>query len=99
MIKTISRYDFEDAFIKSDRKDSFSYEGKRALFDYLEEFEESTGEPMELDIIALCCDFTEYDNLKDLQANYSDIESLEDLENHTTVIPIEGTDRFIIQDF
>lgn len=38
-------------------------------------------------------------NFEDLQANYNNIKSMDDLENHTTVIKIEDTDRFIIQDF
>jgi hypothetical protein len=29
------------------------------LFDYLEEYENSTGEQIELDCIAICCDFHE----------------------------------------
>lgn len=41
------------------------------MFDYLEEYEESTGEKIELDIVALCCDFTEYDSLIDCARNYS----------------------------
>jgi hypothetical protein len=98
MISTVSFNDFCDSFGGS-YKDNFSYEGKRALFDYLEEYEESTGEQMELDPIAFCCDFTEYKNMKELKDNYSDIKDMDDLKDHTTVIEIEGTDRFIIQDF
>jgi len=39
------------------RPDNFSYEGQGMLFDYLEEIDED----MELDVIAICCDFTEGD--------------------------------------
>lgn len=80
-------------------QNNFSYEGKRALFDYLEDFEDSTGEKIELDPIALCCEYTEYENIKELQGSYPDIETIEELENHTQVIPIEGTDRLIIQNY
>lgn len=87
----------------TDHKDQFSYEGKKALFDYFEHYEEETGEQIEFDPIALCCKYTEYDNLKELQADYSDIESMEDLENNTAVIKVfnDGTpsDKFIIQQF
>ena len=100
MIQTINKWDFEDAFNKRDTyKNNFSYEGKKALFDYLEEYEESTGEQIELDIVALCCDYSEYDSFEDLKAEYNNIKSMEDLEDHTTVIKIDGTDRFIIQQF
>jgi len=81
-----------------DRNNQFTYEGKRALFDYLENYEEETDQEMELDIIALCCDFTEYENLKELQENYNNIESIEKLEEHTTVIKVND-ERFIIQNY
>lgn len=80
-------------------KNNFSYEGKRALFDYLEQYEESTDEKIELDPIALCCEYTEYENMEELKKQYPDIETLEELSDHTTVIEIEGTEHFIIQDF
>ena len=98
MKQTVNFSEFCDTFRDMNRNDNFTYKGKRALFDYLEEYEESTGEEIELDIIALCCEYTEYENLKELQENYTDIESMEDLENHTTVIKIDD-DRFIIQDY
>lgn len=97
MIKTISRYDFEDAFNSSDTyKNSFSYEGKKALFDYLEEYEQSTGEQIELDIVALACEYDEYSNLKEVQDAYPDIKSLEDLQDHTQVIEVPDTDGGLI---
>ena len=100
MTNQVTIYDFRNWFMSSDTyKDNFSYKGFEALFNYLEEYEESTDTPIEFDPIALCVEYTEYDNLEDLQANYNDIESMEDLEDHTTVIRIDGTDRFIIQDF
>jgi len=41
------------------RKTNFSYEGLEILFEYLEELEEGTDQEIELDVIALCCDFSE----------------------------------------
>jgi hypothetical protein len=70
MKTTVSRYDFERAFADADRKENFSYEGLRLLFDYFEEYEESTGEEVELDVIALCCDYSEEDTA-DIARNYS----------------------------
>lgn len=98
MINTINFSEFADSF--SDQyKNNFSYEGKKALFEHLENLESENGTQIELDPIAFCCEYSEYDDLKDLQANYSNINTMEDLENSTTVIPIEGSDRFIIQEF
>ena len=50
--------DFRDAF-QSVRPDNFSYEGLGVLFDYLESYEDDCGQELELDIIAICCDFIE----------------------------------------
>lgn len=52
------------------RTTNFSYAGLNALFDYLAEYEEDTGEELELDVIALCCDFTEYANVQEFAAAY-----------------------------
>jgi hypothetical protein len=59
MKQTIDFNDFVNAFKEADRGEQFSLQGLRALFDYLEDYEESTGEELELDVIALCCEFTE----------------------------------------
>jgi hypothetical protein len=89
---------FCDSFSDS-YKNNFSYEGKKALFDYLEEYEAETGEEIELDTVALCCEYSEFEDLKDLQGAYPDITSLDDLRNHTEVIEIEGSERFIIRQY
>lgn len=100
MINTINKYEFSDAFHKMGRGDQFSYEGLIALFDYLEMLEDDIGEPIELDVIALCCEYSEYDNLKEFQNDYGDeYESLDDIENDTTLIKIEGEEGFIIRQF
>tara|TARA_R110000787_G_scaffold114478_1_gene224214 strand:- start:253 stop:552 length:300 start_codon:yes stop_codon:yes gene_type:complete len=99
MINTISQYDFVDAF-KRLRPNNFSYEGLLALFDWFEELEDQGNEQMELDVISICCEYSEYENLKDFQGNYGDeYESLEDIENYTTLIKIEDEEGFIIQQF
>ena len=59
MKTTIDLYDFRDAFYRMGRKTNFSYEGLEILFEYLEELEEGTDQEIELDVIALCCDFSE----------------------------------------
>ena len=59
MFQSVDFYDFERAFVTANRNDDFSYQAKRVLFDYLEEIEESTGEQIELDVVALCCEYNE----------------------------------------
>ena len=100
MIDTITKYSFQDAFHKMGRGEQFSYEGLLALFDWFEELEDQGNEQMELDVIAICCNFSEYENLKEFQNDYGDeYESLEDIENSTTLIKIEDEEGFIIQQF
>ena len=54
MKQTIYKDQFRHAFAQI-RPDNFSYEGLGELFDFLE----SIDEDMELDVIALCCDFSQ----------------------------------------
>ena len=69
MKQTINFHQFCDAFSDT-YKGNFSYAGKRALFDYLEEYEDSTGEQIELDTVALCCEYSEYDNAYECMQEY-----------------------------
>jgi len=97
MYQLINEYDFVEAFKKMDRENNFSMEGRKALFNYLEELEENKG--IELDVIAICCDYTEYKNIKEFQNAYSeDYKTIEDIEEKTQVIKIDD-ESFIIQNF
>jgi len=99
MKQTINESQFHDAFIRMNRKENFSYEGRKALFEYLEQYEQDCGEEVELDVIALCCEYTEYEDLKAFQADYGEeYESIEDIEDETTVIRIDD-ESFLIQQF
>ena len=70
------------------RPDNFTYHGLNALWSFFEEMEESTGEEMEFDPIAICVEFTEYADLDEIKDEYYDlnIESIEQLTEHTLVI-------------
>lgn len=65
-----SVYQFREAFRLAGREEQFSYEGLEVLFDYLEEYSDCTEEPIELDVIALCCEYNE-DSVEDIIDNYS----------------------------
>ena len=57
MYQTINFSQFTDEF-NSIRPNNFSYDGLQVLFDYLEQYEDDvTQNGMELDVIAICCDF------------------------------------------
>jgi hypothetical protein len=70
MKTTVNKYQFRDAFISMGRENNFSYEGLSILFDYFEEYEQSTGEEIEFDVIAICCDYAE-SHWRDIAADYS----------------------------
>ena len=101
MYERISASDFYAAFKRMDRLTGWTYDGLKALYDYLEETAEDTGEPIELDVISLCCDFSEVADMDDFQKEYGsdDYKTVDDVENETTVIRIPDSDGFIYQAF
>jgi hypothetical protein len=58
MYQNVNFTDFHNAF-RQLRPNNFTYDGLQALFQYCEDYEHGSGENMELDVIALCCDVTE----------------------------------------
>lgn len=58
MKKTVTLSEFRADF-KEIRPENFSHEGLEVLFEHLESIEESTGEELEFDVVAICCDFSE----------------------------------------
>ena len=77
MKTNVSEYDFRDAFLSSSRKDNFSYEGLTALYDYFIELEESCDMDIEFDMIAICCEYTEYETAHEAACEYFDYEGME----------------------
>ena len=99
LVKKVYFNDFLEEFKKYDREDNFTYHGKKALFNYLDELGEDIGEPIELDIIGISCDFTEYASLEEFNDDYQlDIDDIDDINDYTIVIPIDNS-SFIIQGF
>jgi hypothetical protein len=69
MKKTLSTNEIANA-LRDDKNADWSWNGALALAEYLEECEESTGEEMELDVVAIRCDFSEYESLQDWAHDY-----------------------------
>lgn len=104
MKQTVDLYLFRKAF-ESIRPHNFSYEGLEILFNYFEAFDEN----LELDVIAICCDFTEADNA-DIAEQYDiDVEGLDEndcfkavyreLENNTIVVGSTCDGRIIYANY
>lgn len=98
---SINESEFVRLFDEYNRSENFSHEGRRQLYDYLDQLSEDTGESIELDIIGLCCDFNEcsVDYIsKELGEDYT----LKNLSDYTTVIgpfEVDGDERIIYGSF
>jgi|GEM_PF-2328986 len=83
----ISRFeDYKRVETKDNPNGNFSYKGLRALFEYLDETYDEEN-PLKLDVISLCCDFSEYKNQTEFLNDYStelkkdDFKDIEDFWN------------------
>ena len=103
MIEHVNEYTFRERFMGSDTyKHNFSFQGLHALFEYIEELEDDCGEEIEFDMVALCCEYSEYDDIEDFNNQFShekDGYNLDDIREETVVIEIPNTERFITGEF
>lgn len=77
-----------------------NYDACEAIAEYLESMAEDTGEAIELDIVAIRCEYSLVDDIADFNNQYDkECESLDDVREFTQVIEIDGQEAFIIQDF
>ena len=112
MKETLTTSQVADKLFADKENNGFSYAGCRALAEWLEEYEESTGQEMELDVVAIRCDFSEHETALECVESYgydmphfnsddSDDDkngmSLEFLKDNTILIEFEG--GIIIQAF
>lgn len=95
IVSTVNVHEFIQQFKDRGRDSQFSREGLQALFQYLEDYSEDTGEDFQLDVTELCCDYTEYSSFEDVQQDYICCESLEDLQDHTHVIMLSGSGMLV----
>ena len=75
MKKTLTTYDIAHA-LESDKYAAWSWNGARALAEYLEELEQDLGEETELDIVAIRSDFSESTSLRDWLMEHHGAETL-----------------------
>jgi hypothetical protein len=104
VIQNASR--FRDAFRAYDREHQFSYAGFDALFEWLEE-----NGYEELDVIALCCEYTEYEPDELVSAYGYAVQFEEDASKdekfdavfeyvaEQTVVVLTTSGTYIIQEF
>lgn len=93
MKTTINLHQFRQAFNDMGRGEQFSYEGLEILFDYLEELGNDIGEEVELDVIALCCEFAEDDHVtiaREREIDISDCDFEDALDRVISYLEDEG---------
>ena len=69
MIQTVTEHDFVSAF-SNHTYNTFSIEGLKSLFQHFEDVIEDTGEQIELDVVAMCGEYEEFENLDGFHARY-----------------------------
>jgi hypothetical protein len=96
---------FRDQFRQCGRADQFSYEALGLLFDYLND----CGSDVELDVLGVCCEFSE-DMPESIADSYSiDTEGLTEgeivdavmsyLDDHSVTVGITSSGSFVYQQF
>lgn len=99
MKTTLNTWQVADA-LRADDNANWSSNGSWALAEYLEGLEEDLGEEMELDVVAIRCDYSEYESAFDAATDYGyefdgdedeqEAEALEWLQERTTVVEFDG---------
>ena len=96
MKTTVYFSEFCDYF-RDIRPDNFSYQGLRILFDYFEQYESDTGEDVDFDVIAICCDFSEdsFENIADQYGIALDLDMGEDYQMQQVLEHLEGEGAYL----
>jgi hypothetical protein len=98
MKTSVNEYEFNRWF-EQNRPNNFSYAGRNALYEMLTSYEEDTGEEIEFDPIAFCCEYSEYENIEEFWQDYDK----EDYPNEESIMDATFFwgfgESFIIQQF
>jgi hypothetical protein len=104
MIQTVNNSQFHDAFNRMDRGSQFSYEALNLIYEFCEEIEPE----MELDVIAICSNYSEMTPLEVLDTYDTEIEPssenlldevFEWLNNNTVAIGITQQGSIVFAQF
>lgn len=97
-------YEFAEWLKQSDSyKNNFTFEGAKALQEYLEQLSEDIGENIEFDPVAWCCEYSEYKDWQDAYEQLGDgsitdkNEQKQFIDERTQTYEFEG--GLIVQDF
>lgn len=91
MYITLTSQDFINTFNSSCRKDSFTDEALGQIFDYYD------GEDFELDILAICCEWTEYGDAEEACNQYA-VNNLEKLDESVAYLVELSNGNILVHD-
>ena len=109
MKTTVSKHEFRQAFSDAGRSKQFSHEALDVLFEYFEQFENDTGEEIELDVVAICCGYAEETvdeiinsyriDLDDCDDDDEKMDAVRSFLEKETVLVGETSDGFVYSQF
>lgn len=71
MKQTLTTYEVANLLWRDKENNGYTYEACHALADHLAEMEEAMGEEMEVCVVAIRCDWNEYDTLAQAYAEHT----------------------------
>ena len=86
IVMNVNSSNFVDQFQKYNRMDNFSYDALLLLFNYLEDLSEQLEAPITLDVISLCCEYSESDYLSIAQDYMIDLADVEEEDEQVEVV-------------
>jgi hypothetical protein len=104
MKTTVTQSAFIDAFTKAGRASQFSRPALGLLLEHFEQLEEDTGEEIELDVVAICCEYAE-SSASELIYAYSidfegdEAEAVREYLNDNTIVVGETPSGFVYLQF
>ncbi|MFW6130312.1 MAG: hypothetical protein ACOC56_03935 [Atribacterota bacterium] len=78
---------------------NFTRAGLRALFEYLNNSSEDTGENIKLDVIGLCCEFSEYKNLNEYLNDYYTTDEINEKYKEIQKEFLEESDEYTKENY
>ena len=86
--------------LKAMGRENFSYEGAKALMEYLGKLSDDCDQKIDYNPVAFCRWYTEYRSLQEFNVaynTYAPFDSIEEIEENTIVIRFNG--GIIVEDF
>lgn len=99
MKPTVTMNDFVREFDECNRSNNYSPEARRAMYNYFIELEADCGCEIELDAIAICCDYTEYESIEEFQNDYSLSDIDDAIDEWRSTLEEDASDQDIDWDY